>query len=295
MCGFALPLQELKLTLADTRLTKLYVQEVDHDEVRVVFAGRKHKNFHVRSKHTFGHLLLSCARCVNSGRCLHPPWARPLTASVRAWPCRYYNVDPQTHALIDEDGCCWPATALVLPSLRAVAQASLTSSPHRTLPVPDDGWVPDATVSYRVFLVQIPGTVKELLAEYGPPQAASTLAHGSEGHGQDVVPQAHAAPASVAPFATDSSGAHDKLVSATQSPARQLATAKFVETVAHDLARVALAGPDEPSILDISAYSASGAFCHVTAFSCTAVAEMCPAHALWYVTLLLPGCSLPPS
>lgn len=35
--------------------------------------------------------------------------------------CSYFGVDPNSHTLKDSDGTCWPSAALVLPSLRCIA------------------------------------------------------------------------------------------------------------------------------------------------------------------------------
>lgn len=65
-------------------------------------------------------LYMCVVICVSERACLR---ARKGAFGCCA-PCvcvyRYYKVDPHGHVLKDEDGCCWPATAPVLASLRAV-------------------------------------------------------------------------------------------------------------------------------------------------------------------------------
>lgn len=55
--------QEATTCVTSLPQSRVFIQEVEHEEVRVVFPGHKSKNFHVRSKHTFGHLLLSTTKC----------------------------------------------------------------------------------------------------------------------------------------------------------------------------------------------------------------------------------------
>jgi hypothetical protein len=142
-------------------------------------------------------------------------------------------VDPHTHALRDDDGYCWPPTALVLSCLRAV-HTSDEADEHALL---------------RISLVPGPLSVKERLASL-------------------LGDSAHGAP---------SSPGHD--------PARQFATARIVEGIAHDLARTALStehGGDAPGAPQFQPSLHRG-FGH----GFEAAARVCPAHALWYDALVL--------